>query len=230
MSMSRDTNPGPDGEDAPDDERDPAGLSEEDYERIAEFARKDPGDRNPNDLLPEGAPENGTSTGTAPTTCKRIRRSMSEADTVREVMEGYPGTTTSEVMRHAYGECSHDHGIPPTASPKIGTVECRTFRERSTAGYSVAEIADEFYRSDNTVTRHIFGRCSHDRNPRRLSDSEVPEEECSRLRGTYKGNGNVDVDAAATAMSLRLEVAATHLFGYCECERGHVPAEEVEEW
>jgi len=33
MSMSRDTNPGPDGEDAPDDERDPAGLSEEDYER-----------------------------------------------------------------------------------------------------------------------------------------------------------------------------------------------------
>lgn len=224
MSMSRDSHPGPDEGDSP------AGLTDDDYERIAEFARKDPDDRNPADLLPEGAAENGTSTRTSATRCKRIRRSMSEADTVREVMEGYPGTTTSEVMRHAYGDCSHAHEIPPTASPQIGPVECRTFRERFTAGYSVAEIADEFYRSDNTVTRHIFGRCSHANDPRRLSVSEVPEEECSRLRGLYKGNENVDVEGAATAMSLRLEVAATHLFGYCECERGHVPAEEVEEW
>jgi len=224
MSMSRDENPGPHADDGG------AGLSDDDYDRIAEFARKDPADRNPNDLLPDGAVENGTSTGTSASACKRIRRSMSEATTVREVMEGYPETTTSEVMRHAYGECSHVHEIPPTASPQIGTVECRTFRERFTAGYSVAEIAEEFYRSDNTVTRHIFGRCSHDNNPRRLSISEVEEEECSRLRGLYKGNENVDVFGAATAMSLRVEVAATHLFGYCECERGHVPAEEVEEW
>ncbi|MGK7296923.1 MAG: hypothetical protein ACNS61_14055 [Candidatus Wenzhouxiangella sp. M2_3B_020] len=224
MSMSRDSPSRDDSEDSP------AGLTDDDYDRIAAFARTPPEDRNPNDLLPEGASRNGTATSTSETTCKRIRRSMSEADTVREVMENYPGTTTSEVMRHAYGECSHDHDIPATASPQIGEVECRTFRERFTAGYSVAEIADEFYRSDNTVTRHIFGRCSHSNNPRRLSVSGVPEEECSRLRGLYKGNENVDVRGAATAMSLRVEVAATHLFGYCECEYGHVPAEEVEEW
>lgn len=101
MSMSREPHPGPDGEATPDDDEDPAGLTENDYERIEEFARKDPADRNPNDLLPDGAAENGTSTRTSATTCKRIRRSMSEAETVREVMEGYPEATTSEVMRHA---------------------------------------------------------------------------------------------------------------------------------
>jgi len=31
-------------------------------------------------------------------------------------------------------------------------------------------------------------------------------------------------------MRLRPEVAATHLFGYCECEGDEDPAARVEEW
>jgi len=199
-------------------------LTEDDYDRIEAFASKAPEDRNPNDLLPDGAAETGTRTGTPASTCRRIREAMSEAETVREVMENYPARTTSEIMRHAYGDCSHEHEVPPTASPTIRVTECRIFRERFTAGYSVAEIADEFYRSENTITRHIFGRCSHENHPRSVFRDDVEPRECNRLREVYAGHANVGVHAVATAMSMRLEVAASHLFGYCSCEVETEPA------
>lgn len=222
------------GEEAPDADDDPAGLTDDDYERIRAFARLDPEDRDPALLVPEGVEGDGnnphSSRGVTVQKCITIRRRMGEADTVREVMEDYPDKHTSEIMKHAYGECNHSHEVPATASPQIKVRECRLFRERYAAGYSVAEISKEFYRADNTVTRHIFGRCSHENHPRPASVSDVEGWECSRLRTTYIGNDKVDVHAAATAMGLRVEVAATHLFGYCECGGEVQPAEEVEEW
>jgi len=230
------------GEDSPGDDGDAdAGLSEDDYERIRAFARMDPGDRSPADLCPDepqaranGEGEESTSSRDTsrvqPSTCRNMRNRMREAETVREVMENYPQTHTSEVMRHVYGECKHDHEIPATASPQIAVPECRRFREYYTDGYEVSEIADEFYRSDNTVTRHIFGRCSHEPRPRSLSVSEVEAWECDRLRRTYRANDKVTVEGAATAMRLRPEVAATHLFGYCECEGDAHATTRVEEW
>lgn len=233
------------GDSSPDDDADePAeeshGLTDDELERIREFAETDPDKRSPSQLVPDDAKgpraENspaangGTRTGTTAQTCITMRRRMREAETVREVMEDYPSTHTSEVMRHVYGECEHSHGVAPTASPQIGEEECSEFRAHYSEGNEVSEIADEFYRSDNTVTRHIFGRCSHASDPRRTSVSMVRTWECERLRRTYTGNEKVSVEGAATAMRLRPEVAATHLFGYCECENDADPAAEVEEW
>lgn len=222
------------GDDSPDD--DAAGLTEGDYERIREFAALDPEDRDPALLVPDRSEvkRNGqgphSSRGVTAQMCITMRRRMSEAETVREVMDEYPDKHTSEVMKHVYGECHHTHEVPATASPQIKDYECRLFRERYAAGYGVSEISDEFYRADNTVTRHIFGRCSHPNRPRPASLSDVEEWECRRLRETYIGNEKVGVHEAATAMGLRPEVAASHLFGYCECEGEADPAEVVEEW
>lgn len=211
------------------------GLTDDDYERIKTFSETDPDDRDPAQLIPTGdygtnGEEPHPSHGLTVQKCITVRRDMSEADTVREVMEDYPDKHTSEIMKHAYGECNHSHGVPATASPQIKTRECRLFRERYAAGSSVSEISSEFYRADNTVTRHIFGRCSHPNVPRPASVSDVDGWECSRIRETYIGNDKVGVEAAATAMGLRVEVAATHLFGYCECEAAVPAAEGVEEW
>lgn len=232
------------GDSSPDDDADePAeeshGLTEDELDRIREFARLDEEDRSPSILVPDDAPgpraENGagnggTRTGATAQTCITMRERMREAETVREVMEDYPRTHTSEVMRHVYGECEHSHGVAPTASPQIGEEECRKFREHYAEGNEVSEIADTFYRSDNTVTRHIFGRCSHPGDPRTTSVSMVLSWECDRLRRTYTGNEKVSVAGAATAMRLRPEVAATHMFGYCDCEGDEDPAGQVEEW
>lgn len=207
------------------------GITEGDRERIREFVETPPDKRVPSILVPDKAPNgNGRSVGVTAQTCVTIRRTMAEAETVREVMEGYPDTHTSEIMKHAYGECSHNHEVPATASPQIKPRECRLFRERYAAGYSVAEIASEFYRADNTITRHIFGRCSHPNDPRPATVSEVRPADCDRLRATYRGNDKVTVNAASTAMGIRPEVSAVHLFGYCSCSGSVEPAREGETW
>lgn len=232
------------GDPSPDDDADePAeeshGLTEDDLDRIREFARLDEDERSPSILVPDDATgprgENATanggrSSGPPAETCRTMRRRMRAAETVREVMEDYPQTHTSEVMRHVYGECDHAHGVPATASPQIGVEECSEFRAHYSEGNAVSEISDTFYRSDNTVTRHIFGRCSHPSDPRTVSLSMVRTWECDRLRRTYTRNGKVSVGGAATAMRLRPEVAATHLFGYCGCEGDEDPAARVAEW
>jgi len=238
--MSGDSSPDDDPDDATEAEGESPGLTDDELERIRKFARLDEDERSPSILVPDDAPgpraENGaranggTRTGATAQTCITMRERMREAETVREVMEDYPSTHTSEVMRHVYGECEHSHSVAPTASPQIGEEECRKFREHYAEGNEVSEIADTFYRSDNTVTRHIFGRCSHAADPRTTSVSMVLSWECDRLRRTYTGNEKVSVAGAATAMRLRAEVAATHLFGYCECEGDEDPAGQVEEW
>lgn len=239
--MSGDSSPDDDpGDDPGDDaEGESPGLTEDELDRIREFARLDEDERSPSILVPDDAhgprAENGngaggTRTGATAQTCITMRERMREAETVREVMEDYPSTHTSEVMRHVYGECDHRHEVAPTASPQIGEEECSEFRAHYAERNEVSEIADTFYRSDNTVTRHIFGRCSHDSDPRTTSVSMVRTWECDRLRGTYTGNEKVSVEGAATAMRLRAEVAATHLFGYCGCEGDEDPATRVEEW
>lgn len=218
------------GDDSPED--DGAGLTDGDYERIRAFADLDVTDRDPDILVPEGVRTNGDaahpSRGVPPDMCRTMRRRMSDAETVREVMEEFPQTHTSEVMKHVYGECNHDHATPPTASPQIHTDECRAFRERYASGEGVSGISDEFYRADNTVTRHIFGRCSHPPEPRPLFASDVEAWECRRLRETFRGNPNVGVEEAATAMRLRPRIAEIHLSGDCECENDAAPVETVE--
>lgn len=227
----------PDGEDS-------TGLTEEDYQRFREFAAKDPAERDPGDLVPDepeetgDAPgetdretdENGSSTGSSGErsyhTCRSIRKRMADATTAKEVVDKYPDRHTSDVMRHAYGECKCEVDYPPKASPQIRAGECREFRDYYADGYPVAEIAETWARSDNSVTRHIFGRCSHSDRPRDLSPSEVEAWECERLRATYNRNEKVDLPAVASAMRLRREVAAYHLFGLCECDHEEPPAEE----
>jgi hypothetical protein len=81
-------------------------------------------------------------------------------------------------------------------------------------GDPVATVA-EWARSENTVTRHIFGRCSHDSRPRDRSPSRITVRECERIRRTFEGNQKVSVREVACAMRLREEVVATHLFDYC---------------
>jgi hypothetical protein len=226
----------PGDHDSPNDEADGSGLSEDDFRRISAFADKDPDDRDPSQLVPNagaGRPAAARSArdhGVSARRCKTMRRRMRDAETVQEVMEEYPETHTSEVMKHVYGDCPHSHEEPATASPQIGKRECRLFRERYAAGCDVEEISTEFYRADNTVTRHIFGRCSHENTPRPLSVSAVAASTCRRLRETYVGNPKVNVSGAATATGLRAEVAATHLFGYCSCDVETDAADHVETW
>lgn len=222
------------------DSPDGGGLTEDDYQRIEAFARKDEDDRGPADLIPDTPPASstasdetdetgvsrGSSSGMTRSTCRTIRERMGEATTAREVVEAYPQRHTSEIMRHAYGECNCGTDYPPKASPQIKSGECREFRRYYTDGYSVSEIAETFARSENSVTRHIFGRCSHGEEPRTRSPSEVEEWECKRLRSTYRDNAKVDRYAVATAMRLRREVASYHLFGFCECRHGEPAAEE----
>jgi hypothetical protein len=169
-----------------------------------------------------------TTDGVTAAECGEIRDRMNDALTAREVVEDYPDLHTSKVMRHAYGECNHSEDAvdaPPTASPQIGPDECHAMRDDYRQGNAVSTVAKEWARSENTVTRHIFGRCSHDSRPRDTSPSRVRVRECERLRRTFEGNEKVGVREVACAMRLRKEVAATHLFDYCR-HYGNDPPEE----
>jgi hypothetical protein len=204
-------------------------LSDE-SRRIALFSLLPVADRDPSILVPNGsgnAKRNGKTPGSTPedpttadglaaSTCAEIRETMNDALTAREVVESYPDLHTSKIMRHAYGECNHDSvDVPATASPQIGPDECHAMRDDYRQGDPVAEVADTWSRSENTVTRHIFGRCSHDSRPRDRSPSRVGVVECERIRRTFEGNEKVSVREVACAMRLREEVVATHLFDYC---------------
>lgn len=207
-------------------------LSEEEWtdmsdeeRRIALFTMLPIPERDPAILVPTGSggrdpggsdPENHTTAdGMDGSTCAEIRETMNDALTAREVVENYPTVHTSKIMRHAYGECNHTIDTPATASPQIGPDECLSMRDDYRQGDRVGGIAETWARSENTVTRHIFGRCSHDSRPRDVSPSRVAVEECDRIRRTYAGNEKVSVREVACATRLRREVVATHLFGYC---------------
>ena len=227
-----------------DGDNEETGLTDDELRRIEEFAQKDPGNRNPSDLVPDVDPQqNGDESEVVEDErddasrrarrdeskregCREIRERMGEARTAREVVERFPDKHVSEVMRHAYGNCNCNTEVAPSASPQIGPRECREFRDHYRNGFSVSSIAEKFARSDNSVTRHIFGRCSHGDTPRDLSPSEVEVEDCYRLRRTYNRNEKVDAYAVATALRLRREVANYHLFGLCECEHDEPAAEE----
>jgi len=216
-------------EDYPGDEAAWSDLSDE-QKRIAVFSLLPVEDRDPSILVPNGSrnhkrngdtpgstPEDpATADGVAASTCGEIRETMNDALTAREVVESYPELHTSKIMRHAYGECNHDSvDVPPTASPQIGPDECLSMRDDYRQGNAVATIASEWSRSENTVTRHIFGRCSHSPRPRNVEPSGVRVRECERIRATFEGNEKVSVREVACALRLRKEVVATHLFDYC---------------
>lgn len=191
-------------------------ISPAEWKRIQAFTATAEGDRSPDMLLPENDPDGTPVHGhaTNPVTaerCRRIRRRMSEAVTVREVVGEFPQLHRSEIFRHAYGDCGHFHTTPATASPQIRRGECHAMRAAFVEGATISEVADEWFRAENTVTRHVFGRCSHDRNPRQLSPSSVPADERARLCRTYRENAQVDVEDVAAAFRLRPEVAATVL-------------------
>jgi len=150
---------------------------------------------------------------------------MDRATTAREVVEAYPDRHVSEIMRHAYGDCSCSTDHPPVASPQIQPEECREFRDAYAEGASVGEVSETFARSTNAVTRHLFGRCSHDSTPRDLPPSKVSETTCKQIRETYHGDGDVDVRGVATAVRLRPEVVRFHLYGFCECDHGVPPVQ-----
>lgn len=191
-------------------------ISVDEWKRIQTFSATDENDRSPDMLLPEDEPDGTPVHGhaTNPVTaerCRRIRRRMSSAITVREVVGEFPQLHRSEIFRHAYGDCGHSHATPATASPQIRRGECHTMREAFVEGATISEVADEWFRAENTVTRHVFGRCSHDRDPRDLSPSRVPEAERARLCRTVRENSKVDLLDAAAAFRLRPEVVATVL-------------------
>jgi len=204
-------------------------LSDED-KRIAVFSMLPVEERDPSILVPNGTrtrtngtgptgsrrSDRTTADGMTAATCAEIRDHMNDALTAREVVENYSEFHTSKIMRHAYGECNHDSvDVPATASPQIGPDECLSMRDDHRRGDAVATIASTWARSENTVTRHIFGRCSHDARPREVSPSRVDVRECERIRRSFEGNRKVSVREVACAMRLRREVVATHLFGYC---------------
>lgn len=202
-----------------------SGLTDEER-RIAVFSILSVEDRDPSVLVPNsaeairanggGGRPDANENGIDADACREIRESMTDALTVREVVEEYPDTHTSEIMRHAYGECRHeDVGVDPTASPQVGRDECFAMRDDYQQGDALSGIAETWARAENTVARHVFGRCSHDARPRDLSSSRVAASECDRVRATYRGNPKVSVQDVACAMRLQKEVVATHLFGYC---------------
>lgn len=192
-------------------------ITASEWKRIQLFAATAADDRDPDLLVPENEDPVGTAThsgATNPVTaerCRRIRRRMRDAVTVREVVGEYPQLHRSEIFRHAYGDCGHAHGTPATASPQIRRDECHAMRGAFSEGYYVSEIADEWHRAENTVTRHVFGRCSHDCDARAASPSQVSEGQADRLVRTVRENEQVGVEEVATAMRLRPEVVATIL-------------------
>lgn len=207
-----DGDPATNGESVPDRY---TSITPDEWKRIRRFAATEEDDRAPDLLVPEEEGPTGTPShagATNPVTaerCRRIRRKMRSATTVREVVGEFATLHRSEIFRHAYGDCGHDHDIPPTASPQLRRRECHAMREAFAEGATVSEIAGEWLRAENTTNRHIFGRCSHDRNPRPLSPSEVPENERDRITRTIRENAQVGVEEVAAAMRLRPEVVAT---------------------
>lgn len=156
-----------------------------------------------------------------PSDCRDIRRRMKEAERVREVVDEYPHKTASAVLRHAYGDCSCSEEVvdeSPTAVPYVSVDACREFREAYRNGRTPSVLSREFSRTTNSIMRHVYGRCTHSRNPRAVSPSEVPEADCSRLREIVRRVEQSPVESAATALRLRPEVAAFHIRGYCSCE------------
>lgn len=227
----------PEGYRGPDEEW--SDLSDE-QKRIGVFSMLPVADRDPRILVPPGSKDSTrtmkprgstaedphTADGVAASTCAEIRESMNDAVTAREVVESYPDLHMSKIMRHAYGECNHDSvDVPATASPQLGPYECVALRDDYQQGDPVSEIVGTWSRSENTVARHIFGRCSHDPRPRDVEPSRVGVVECERIRRTFEGNEKVSVREVACAMRLRREVVATHLFDYCRHNGNDLPEE-----
>ena len=151
--------------------------------------------------------------------CSSVRRDMSDASTAREVVEEYPDLHVSEIMRHAYGECECPTDEPPTSSPVISPEECREFRGCYREGLSVGDISDEYYRADNSITRHVFGRCSHDTRPLDQSREEVGADLCRRVRESFARN-DLSLREISTAVRLRPAVVRYHLAGDCPHSTG----------
>ncbi len=200
--------------------------------RIVFFSLLPVEDRDPSILVPSGnrAEDPG---GVSEATCAEIRTTMKDATTAREVVETY-NLHTSKVMRHAYGGCSHDPDVSPTASPQIGPDECLSMRDDYRTGDDVSTIASEWSRSENTVTRHVFGRCSHAPDPRDVSASEVTVEECRRLREAFRDNEQVGVREAAVSMRLAESPAARHISDFCDHSEpetvGTLPGDDLFSW
>jgi hypothetical protein len=225
-------------------------FTDDERTRIEAFLDKPRDDREPDDLVPDTSRDgtrdtqravgtaqaddeaqvrptsDGTAGHTGPAECREIRDRMAEAVTAKEVVEAFPDLHVSTIMRHAYGNCSCEIERSAVASPQIRRGECREFRDRYRDGYPPGEIAEDYGRSANSVTRHVFGRCSHEVRHRDVSPSEVEERECKRLRESYRRSEKIDHYAVAAAMRLRREVASYHLFGLCDCSHNQPPAEE----
>lgn len=209
-------------------------LSDE-ARRIEFFASLSVEDRDPGILVPEEGRSRGSNPGgdagesvdgVPAETCAEIRQTMHDALTAKEVVDEYPHLHTSKIMRHAYGECSHDIETPATASPQIGPDECQAMREDYREGDSITEIASRWSRAENTVTRHVFGRCSHDSVP--MFEDSLTVEKCGRLREAYRSTRDITVGEVACAMRVSPPTARDHLVGECSHSEGRPPTDPVD--
>lgn len=183
---------------------------------IVRFARVPESDRDPS--LIRNYVSNGESNrvedGITPTVCAQIRRDMDRADRPTTVIAAHPDKHPSVIFRHATGRCDHDVDVDPTTSPRIMPGECREMRVDFQTGDDFDTICESYNRSENAVTKHVFGRCDHDFKSHR-NGKRTAKVLCHRMRKVYRET-EVSIEDVGNAFLLSRAAAHRHLTGACK--------------
>lgn len=168
--------------------------------------------------------------------CAQIRREYSFSGGFSPLEETF-GVDREQLRDHLYGNCSHDLDVDPTVPPveqRVSVDECRSFRERINEGKTIVELADQFERKRQTITRHVTGECEHslnvptvDKNETYIRDRISPAN-CTELRERFHRREDGDVQEFVTDTDFSYPAVLRHLNGQC----GHdiaAPRRETED-
>lgn len=147
--------------------------SEEQKEALERWAKKDPKDRHPHDLIPgQNNTGNGGSNEVTSDECRRMRQAFKRTTktTIRDLVRNEDfGYSRETVARHVFNrsDCNHDIDEPPaedelqqpSSDERVSEQECQHMREAYHGGFSVVEVKEKYERTYDQTYYHVVGRC-----------------------------------------------------------------------
>jgi len=124
----------------------PSGLPDEDKEKLIQVARTFEEEPELNHTGPNVVDEQ---------LCELMTEAYENGDSLRDIVEYTPVSSSSTVHRHVTGECKH------TKRVEISYDECGWMRFHASKGAPSKTLAVLYNVSKQVAVRHIAGHCSH---------------------------------------------------------------------
>lgn len=158
----------------------PHEWTDEQREALDRWRDKDPAERHPHDLLPEGrrsdddGDETGEVYGVTDEECGEMRRLYKDTDdlTIKAMSEDHFSYSRTTIAEHVFDRrCSHDiiedPAVPPSEtgsrpSKFVTPGECAEMRETYHDGSEIPEVQAEYGTSYAQAYHHLAGRCRCD--------------------------------------------------------------------